>query len=72
MRILHATAILCGGGADELPLVERIRYLADVDQTFKLYLHNRYEHFTPSDETLLHEGRPLRVFVWSTRTYVAE
>lgn len=60
------------GGPPQVGDTERMQYVADVETTLKLPLGNAYEHFEPTPETTEHQGRLLRVFQWSRRTYVAE
>ncbi|UJW32914.1 DUF5988 family protein [Saccharothrix sp. AJ9571] len=50
----------------------RFHRVPDEELPLKLVNGNRYEHFRPTTETELHAGRPLRVFEWIGRTYVAE
>ncbi|MCW7945669.1 hypothetical protein AAW14_27635 [Streptomyces hygroscopicus] len=64
-------AILRGGAG--VPDQERVRYVANIADTFKLHLANRYEHYEPTDaKHTRHDGLELRVFEWVCRTYVAE
>ncbi|SFD47060.1 DUF5988 family protein [Streptomyces aidingensis] len=50
----------------------RVHRVTDVRTTCKLPSGNAYEHYEPTAETVEHEGRLLRVFQWSRRTYMAE
>ncbi|MFF5019977.1 DUF5988 family protein [Streptomyces sp. NPDC001165] len=64
-------AILRGGAG--VPDEERVRYVENMADTFKLYLENRYEHYEPTDSKVAHnDGLELHVFEWVCRTYVAE
>ncbi|MEU5404210.1 DUF5988 family protein [Streptomyces sp. NPDC005963] len=65
-------AILTGGPAELLPEGERIRYVVDETATVKVLKGNRYEHWEPSPQTVLHTGGELRVYRWVRFTYVAE
>ncbi|MET9293105.1 DUF5988 family protein [Streptomyces sp. NPDC003077] len=68
---MRPNAILQGGTA--VPDDERIRYVEDTQDTFKLFLKNRYEHYKPTgDMRKHHDGSELLVFEWMYRTYVAE
>ncbi|MEU3693359.1 MULTISPECIES: DUF5988 family protein [Streptomyces] len=63
--------ILQGGRA--VPDQERVRYVENTEDTFKLFLGNRYEHYRANGSTHAHhDGRGLLVFEWMYRTYVAE
>ncbi|WP_344260693.1 DUF5988 family protein [Streptomyces sodiiphilus] len=64
--------VLQGGSPDFVPDHLRVRYTANVDSTFKLFMGHRYEHFRPTQEKISVAGRELRVFRWDHRTYVAE
>jgi hypothetical protein len=68
----HANVILRGGGP-LIPDGERIRYVANPTERFKLFLGNRYEHYEPTASRQKHDdGRELLVLKWVYRTYVAE
>ncbi|MFI1018347.1 DUF5988 family protein [Streptomyces sp. NPDC020965] len=64
--------VLEGGSPNFVPQQMRVCYTPDENAKFKLLLGNRYEHFQPVDERVVIDGRKLRVFRWSYRTYVAE
>ncbi|MGW1780159.1 DUF5988 family protein [Streptomyces sp. NPDC002143] len=65
--------VILEGGGPLIPTDERIRFLPNTAETFKLFLGNRHEHYEPSDTRHAHhDGRELRVFKWVRRTYVAE
>lgn len=72
MSVADPNAILCGGPAESLPAAERVRRIEKLDETFKLPVGNRREHFVPSTLTQVHEGLELRVFTWAYRTFTAE
>jgi hypothetical protein len=59
-------------GGPEIPDTERLRYVADTSERFKLFRGNRYEHFDPTPTFSLHMGRQLQVFTWTRSTFVAE
>lgn len=65
-------ALLTGGpqvfGTDN----GRIWFAKRLDQVVKLQNGNRYEHFAPTPETVLVDGRSLRVFRWQGYTKIAE
>ncbi|WP_234320397.1 DUF5988 family protein [Streptomyces sp. SBT349] len=64
---------LSGGSRAAIADEERLCYLPDLDVAKVSVLRgNCYEHFEASSETTLVDGRELRVFVWTRRTYVAE
>ncbi|MEY9966934.1 hypothetical protein ABIA33_004999 [Streptacidiphilus sp. MAP12-16] len=70
LRQAHPNVVLHGGSL--IPEELRIRHIEDPKQVFKLPVANRYEHFEPSPDTVVMDGRELRVLVWVGRTYVAE
>jgi hypothetical protein len=66
-------AFLRGGPTSAIPEEERLRYLPDLEvPKVRVLCGNRYEHFEASSESTLVNGREVRVFEWSYRTYVAE
>ncbi|MFE0178422.1 DUF5988 family protein [Streptomyces sp. NPDC059002] len=68
----HTPNVLLRGGS-VVPHEERVRYVADTTEKFKLFLGNRYEHFEPTESRHAHDdGGELHVFEWVRRTYVAE
>ncbi|MEU2826384.1 DUF5988 family protein [Streptomyces sp. HNA39] len=68
---VRPNAILQGGST--VPDEERVRFVEDTQDTFKLFLGNRYEHYRPTGTTRTHQdGSDLLVFEWMYRTYVAE
>jgi hypothetical protein len=69
---LIPNAILLGGPPAGPGPAELLHRTPDPDRVIKLLCGNRYEHFAPSAETEVRDGRPLRVFVWTHCTYVAE
>ncbi|MET9972557.1 DUF5988 family protein [Streptomyces sp. NPDC006356] len=70
MRV-RPNVILQGGSA--VPDEERVRYLENTQDTFKLPIENRYEHYKPTGATWTQpDGSDLLVFEWVYRTYVAE
>lgn len=69
--IVRPNVILQGGSA--VPDEERVRYVENTQDTFKLFLENRYEHYKPTGSKHVHrDGSDLLVFEWIYRTYVAE
>ncbi|ONI87966.1 hypothetical protein ALI144C_08390 [Actinosynnema sp. ALI-1.44] len=70
---LAPNVFLSGGSAQTIADADRLRYVPDLDvPKVSLLFGNRYEHFEASSETTLVDGREVKVFVWSLRTYVAE
>lgn len=65
-------AILTGGPAGFASGTGRMWFAERPDRVVKLLNGNRYEHFAPTPETVLVEGRPLQVFRWAGFTKVAE
>jgi hypothetical protein len=64
---------LSGGSAKAIADEDRLRYLPDLDvPKVRVLCGNRYEHFEASSETALVNGREVKVFVWTLRTYMAE
>ncbi|MEU9268784.1 DUF5988 family protein [Streptomyces sp. NPDC048251] len=64
---------LRGGIRTAIADEERLRFLPDLDvDKVKVLCGNRYEHFEASSETTVVDDRELRVFVWTSCTYVAE
>ena len=59
-------------GGPDIPDGERVRYLENTAERFKLFRGNRYEHFEPTPSVSQHRGRPLQVFTWARSTFVAE
>lgn len=49
-----------------------VRYVPDADERLKVSRGHCYEHFERTNEHVVHDGRELRVFSWTHRTYVAE
>jgi hypothetical protein len=60
------------GGPEHLADDSRTRYIDDIESTLKLPIGNAYDHFVPTGKFMEHEGKNLRIFEWSRRTYVAE
>ena len=65
-------AILRGGPDHRLTDAGRIRYAESTTTPVKVLVGECYEHFEPTSEFAEHDGRRLRVFSWSHRTFVAE
>jgi hypothetical protein len=61
-------AVLRGGPGSS----ERVHRVADPGAVVKLFNGNRYDHFAPTSETAVHDGRELPVLTWVGCTYVAE
>lgn len=72
MSAKNVNALLRGGPAAQLTDHDRIRHVGDADHSVKILRGNRYEHFEPTSEFTRHQGRRLRVFVWTHHTFVAE
>jgi Family of unknown function (DUF5988) len=72
MDPLQANTVLVGGPANDLPFDQRLRRVDDAGETVKVPGGNRYDHYRPTGEVHIHDGRQLRVYVWAHRTYVAE
>ncbi|MEU9291538.1 DUF5988 family protein [Streptomyces sp. NPDC048275] len=51
---------------------EIVTHVADLNDTFKLKVENRYDHFMPTDEVVRRDDRELRVFRYIRHTYIAE
>jgi hypothetical protein len=68
----NPNAILSGGPAPDLKEEERVRYVEDATEKVKLLYGNRYEHFVPTETTVVERGLELKVFAWSGYTCVAE
>ncbi|HEX5114838.1 MAG TPA: DUF5988 family protein [Pseudonocardiaceae bacterium] len=64
--------ILRGGSAEHLPDALCTRHVEDSGVPLKIQWGNRYEHFSPTVEKVIHDGNELLVFAWTTTTYVAE
>lgn len=62
--------ILLGG--PDIPDTDRVRYLENTAERFKLFRGNRYEHFDPTTRYSLHRGSEVQVFTWVRSTFVAE
>ncbi|MFI1017855.1 DUF5988 family protein [Streptomyces sp. NPDC020965] len=63
--------VLLVGGPSELDS-QRVRYVANTDEKVKVFRGHRYDHFEPTTEVRVEDGREFRVFVWTQCTYVAE
>ena len=72
MSTEQPNVILRGGPDEHLADLARIRHVDDFENRLKIPHGRCYEHFEPTPESFDHEGRRLRVFTWSHRTYVAE
>jgi hypothetical protein len=72
MSTEQPNVILRGGPDGRLANVARVRHVDDFDNQLKILNGRCYEHFLPTPDNFDHEGRQLRVFAWSHRTYVAE
>jgi hypothetical protein len=68
----HRPNALLRGGPPHHGGAARTRHVADQGAVLKVLSGNRYDHFEPTSETALHDGRELRVFTWVRSTYVAE
>jgi hypothetical protein len=64
--------ILTGGPSSFFGNERRFWNTARLDTDVKLLNGNRYEHFSPTPETVFVAGRKLQIFVWSGFTKVAE
>ena len=64
--------LLCGGPAEHLPHEERVHSVPDEDSVIKLSRGAHYDHYAPTAEHIRRDGRELRIFAWSHRTFVAE
>lgn len=71
MNKTEPNAILRGGPAS-ISKAERIRYVANCDERFKLPRGSHYDHFDPTSAVEAHNDVELRVFIWVGCTYVAE
>jgi hypothetical protein len=71
-ELTSAPNVLLRGGPPSLSADERRRLVSDLGSLLKLLRGNRYEHFSPTSETVSDGGRTLRVFQWITCTYIAE
>ncbi|MGR3934106.1 DUF5988 family protein [Streptomyces sp. BRA346] len=68
---VRPNVVLRGGSG--VPEGERVRYVENTTDTFKLFIENRYEHCKSTGATWTHrDGDDLLVFEWVYRTYVAE
>jgi hypothetical protein len=66
-------AVLRGGPGRSNQLVERYHRTDERDATLKVRNGNSYDHFRAESEHVVDsDGRTLRVFTWTHRTYVAE
>ncbi|RSM84797.1 hypothetical protein DMH04_20205 [Kibdelosporangium aridum] len=65
-------AFLRGGPDHRLAHAGRIRYAESTTTPVKVLVGECYEHFQPTSEFTELDGRQLRVFSWSHRTFVAE
>jgi hypothetical protein len=64
--------VILRGGPASLSAAERIRYVANCEERFKLPRGNHYDHFDPASVTEWHDNVELKVFEWVGCTYVAE
>lgn len=64
--------VILHGGPTTLSEDERVRYVAQTEETLKISRGHRYDHFQPTSRTSRYQGRELRVFEWSGSTKVAE
>lgn len=60
------------GGPEQFAPPSHTRYVDDLGSKLKVFVGHAWEHFEPTEEFLEHEGRSLRVFQWTRRTFVAE
>ncbi|MFD6290609.1 DUF5988 family protein [Streptomyces sp. NPDC060205] len=63
--------IFLSGGKD-IPDDLRVQRVGEFADRVKLSVQNRYEHFEETPEVRTVDGRPLRVYGWIYRTYMAE
>jgi hypothetical protein len=64
--------LLTGGPASCFTNGGRTWSAERLDADVKVLNGNRYEHFSPTPESVSVDGRRLRIFVWSGYTKVAE
>jgi hypothetical protein len=64
--------VILRGGPEQFAPPSHTRYVDDTATKLKLFVGNAWEHYEPTEEFMEHDGRNLRVFEWSRRTYVAE
>lgn len=69
--MLRTPNVILLGGPD-IPESDRIQYLENTSERFKLFRGNRYEHFDPTPRYSQHLGRQVKVFHWVRSTFVAE
>ncbi|WP_194922143.1 DUF5988 family protein [Catenulispora rubra] len=69
---LREPNVILRGGPAALSGKKRVRSVADSDSVLKLQNGNRYDHYESTSETVIDDGRLLKVFVWVQCTYVAE
>jgi hypothetical protein len=69
---LQPNIALRGGPSGSAAADSTIYYEQGPNEVYKLPLGNRYEHFTPTEETVSVGDRQLRVYEWTHTTYVAE
>ncbi|MFE2219471.1 DUF5988 family protein [Streptomyces canus] len=63
---------LLRGGLRKPDEHEVLTHVEDLDETFKLRVENRYDHFAPTDEFVRRGDSELRVFRYARHTYIAE
>lgn len=64
--------VILRGGPSSWSDERRVLALVDPENTYKPLNGNRYEHFEPTEELVVRDGRKLRVFAWTRCTYIAE
>ncbi|MFD7660613.1 DUF5988 family protein [Actinosynnema sp. NPDC059797] len=69
MKFQRATLV---GGPTELPEVERVCEVSNLDDKVKISYGAGYEHFSHTGEFRSQGGETLAVFAWSGRTRIAE
>lgn len=72
VELEEPNALLIGGPASCFGENGRIWSAERPDAAVKMLNGNRYEHFSPTPETVVVDGRRLRIFVWTGYTKVAE
>ncbi|MEJ3750557.1 DUF5988 family protein [Actinomycetes bacterium KLBMP 9797] len=72
MTTVEPNAVLRGGPMPQLDDGQRLCCVDATDTVLKLPRGGYYDHFRVTPERVRHDGRELRVFEWSHRTYVAE
>ncbi|WUG42427.1 DUF5988 family protein [Kitasatospora sp. NBC_00458] len=63
---------LLRGGPQDISAQPEYRYVEESTEKLKVFQGNYYDHYEPTAENEVREGRAHRVYVWTGRTYVAE